>query len=236
MPVQCPRCLALSRDGAQYCDKCGANLRRPEPVIRADPSDSVACPKCGAVNSKTARFCSTCRIPLATVGRESSPKRRLVPSLPLLLLLVTLLLVVALASSGAEGGALAVGIVGCLAALVAWRRKPPAYYYGFVLNLTPQDAELVDSRNNKSLRVWQFRLQRTDDAFREVLRDSRGDQLPPLSVEIRADRIAGTLSDGDKVGIEGRLNRSRMLFALFVRNYSTESDLAITRPRRGPGV
>jgi len=50
--VTCPRCQATSREGARFCEQCGARLAR-------------ACPSCGAEVAAEARFCGGCGAPLA---------------------------------------------------------------------------------------------------------------------------------------------------------------------------
>jgi class 3 adenylate cyclase/tetratricopeptide (TPR) repeat protein len=50
--VTCPRCQASSREGARFCEQCGARLAR-------------ACPGCGAEVAAEARFCGGCGAPLA---------------------------------------------------------------------------------------------------------------------------------------------------------------------------
>jgi class 3 adenylate cyclase/tetratricopeptide (TPR) repeat protein len=49
--VTCPRCQATSRDGARFCEQCGARQAR-------------ACPSCGAEVAAEARFCGACGAPL----------------------------------------------------------------------------------------------------------------------------------------------------------------------------
>ena len=50
--MTCPRCQASSREGARFCEQCGARLAR-------------ACPSCGAEVAAEARFCGGCGAALA---------------------------------------------------------------------------------------------------------------------------------------------------------------------------
>ena len=45
--MRCSKCGAENREGARFCDKCGANL-------------SLKCPSCGAENRTDANFCDSC--------------------------------------------------------------------------------------------------------------------------------------------------------------------------------
>jgi class 3 adenylate cyclase/tetratricopeptide (TPR) repeat protein len=63
--VTCPRCQATSRDGARFCEQCGARQAR-------------ACPSCGAEVAAEARFCGGCGAALAAgapaTGRFADPQ------------------------------------------------------------------------------------------------------------------------------------------------------------------
>ena len=63
--MTCPRCQATSREGARFCEQCGARQAR-------------ACPSCGAEVAAEARFCGGCGAPLAAgapaAGRFGDPQ------------------------------------------------------------------------------------------------------------------------------------------------------------------
>ena len=63
--MTCPRCQAQSRDGARFCEQCGARLAQ-------------ACPGCGAEVAAGARFCGACGAALAAgtpgSGRFTDPQ------------------------------------------------------------------------------------------------------------------------------------------------------------------
>jgi class 3 adenylate cyclase/tetratricopeptide (TPR) repeat protein len=63
--VTCPRCQATSRDGARFCEQCGARQAR-------------ACPSCGAEVAAEARFCGGCGAALtagaSATGRFADPQ------------------------------------------------------------------------------------------------------------------------------------------------------------------
>ena len=63
--MTCPRCQATSREGARFCEQCGARLAR-------------ACPSCGAEVAAEARFCGGCGAALAAgapaTGRFADPQ------------------------------------------------------------------------------------------------------------------------------------------------------------------
>src|SRR5215472_16962632 len=57
--MRCKKCEADNRQGARFCDKCGAKL-------------SPLCPSCGVENRPDARFCDSCGSALtATVAANS---------------------------------------------------------------------------------------------------------------------------------------------------------------------
>jgi len=61
--MQCPRCRAQNRAGAQFCRECGTRLE-------------AACPACGARVEPASRFCDACGSPLgaaATPGAAPTP-------------------------------------------------------------------------------------------------------------------------------------------------------------------
>jgi hypothetical protein len=58
--VTCPRCQAPARDGAKFCEQCGARL-------------ATTCPSCNAETATGSRFCGACGTPLA--GAAPTPTR-----------------------------------------------------------------------------------------------------------------------------------------------------------------
>lgn len=64
--MQCPQCQQANRDGAQFCDQCGARLVH-------------ICPHCGYEGSPRATFCEECATPLAgyaAASRATLPTRQ----------------------------------------------------------------------------------------------------------------------------------------------------------------
>jgi len=61
--VTCPRCQASSREGARFCEQCGARLAR-------------ACASCGAEVAAEARFCGGCARPDRGRSGGGEPLRR----------------------------------------------------------------------------------------------------------------------------------------------------------------
>ena len=63
--MTCPRCQVTSREGARFCEQCGARLAR-------------ACPSCGIEAAAEARFCGGCGAALAVgapaTGRFADPQ------------------------------------------------------------------------------------------------------------------------------------------------------------------
>jgi class 3 adenylate cyclase/tetratricopeptide (TPR) repeat protein len=59
--MRCKKCEADSREGARFCEKCGAKL-------------SPLCPSCGAENRPHARFCDSCGSALTSTGAPHSVK------------------------------------------------------------------------------------------------------------------------------------------------------------------
>src|SRR5437870_5767708 len=58
--VTCPRCQAPAREGAKFCEQCGARL-------------ATTCPSCNAETATGSRFCGACGTPLA--GAAPTPTR-----------------------------------------------------------------------------------------------------------------------------------------------------------------
>src|SRR5579863_7876291 len=56
--MRCNRCSAENRDGAKFCDKCGAKI-------------SPRCASCGAEVRADARFCDSCGAPLSAAAPAS---------------------------------------------------------------------------------------------------------------------------------------------------------------------
>ncbi|XP_045050852.2 double zinc ribbon and ankyrin repeat-containing protein 1 isoform X2 [Desmodus rotundus] len=61
--ISCSKCRRRNRQGACFCDWCGAM-----PVI---PACCFVCPKCGASNHPSARFCGSCGIYLKSLAKLS---------------------------------------------------------------------------------------------------------------------------------------------------------------------
>jgi hypothetical protein len=72
---------------------------------------------------------------------------------------------------------------------------------------------------SKTIEVWEFRLQPTDPSFNQLSRDTSGDLLVPIPVEIRARSISGPLQEGDKVAITGQMVKG----TLYVRQLTNHS-------------
>ena len=60
--MRCSKCSGENREGARFCDKCGAKL-------------SPRCPSCGAESRIDARFCDSCGESLAAPSAELTPKK-----------------------------------------------------------------------------------------------------------------------------------------------------------------
>jgi len=58
--VRCSKCDADNREGARFCDKCGAGL-------------SPKCPSCQAENRSGAKFCDACGAVLGGVALAAAP-------------------------------------------------------------------------------------------------------------------------------------------------------------------
>jgi class 3 adenylate cyclase len=61
--MRCKNCEADNREGARFCDKCGAKL-------------SPLCPSCGAENRPDAKFCDSCGSALTATVPANSVKER----------------------------------------------------------------------------------------------------------------------------------------------------------------
>src|SRR5215831_13017181 len=61
--MRCKKCEADNREGARFCDKCGARL-------------SPLCPSCRAENRPDARFCDSCGTVLTVTVTANSIKER----------------------------------------------------------------------------------------------------------------------------------------------------------------
>jgi class 3 adenylate cyclase len=64
--MRCSKCGAENREGARFCDKCGANL-------------SLKCPSCGAENRTDAKFCNSCGAALSGIGSTGEAKPDQIP-------------------------------------------------------------------------------------------------------------------------------------------------------------
>src|ERR1700735_2017123 len=60
--MRCSKCSAENREGARFCDNCGAKF-------------SPRCPSCGAESRIDARFCDSCGESLAAPAAEVAPKK-----------------------------------------------------------------------------------------------------------------------------------------------------------------
>ena len=61
--MRCKKCEADNREGARFCDKCGAKL-------------SYLCRSCGAENRPDARFCDSCGSAFTTTVSANSVQQR----------------------------------------------------------------------------------------------------------------------------------------------------------------
>jgi ribosomal protein L40E len=70
MGIECQKCGATNRDGAWFCNDCGASLTAPVTVRETVtlPPAMRHCPQCHAVNAATAEFCKICGFGLAAPG------------------------------------------------------------------------------------------------------------------------------------------------------------------------
>ncbi len=66
--MACPRCGAVNRPGAAFCDACGAPLAAAAPVGPAPKS----CSQCGNPNVAGAWVCASCGASLAPGGAGST--------------------------------------------------------------------------------------------------------------------------------------------------------------------
>ncbi len=57
--IICPTCNTENRDGAGFCNHCGARL-----------ASTLVCPACGTSNSAQARYCSQCATPLRGISPQ----------------------------------------------------------------------------------------------------------------------------------------------------------------------
>ena len=64
-------------------------------------------------------------------------------------------------------------------------------------------------------------------AFRVELADQDGDIARLLPVEMLGNAIAGTLRDGDRIFVRGKLSRERILRAINAENRTTDSIIAV---------
>jgi hypothetical protein len=92
-------------------------------------------------------------------------------------------------------------------------------FWGQVIGWQPRQAMDMRYPGQRHLEVWNFRLQQTDENMQKLHRDPEGNLQKPLPVEIRAQAIAGSIQDGDKVEVHGQLVKGT-LYAREVRNHS----------------
>ncbi|MEX2539941.1 MAG: adenylate/guanylate cyclase domain-containing protein [Actinomycetota bacterium] len=67
--MKCPSCQQENREGAAFCDRCGAVL-------------SPRCPQCEAQLRPGARFCDTCGVSVAEAAAQASPEAKPVETDP----------------------------------------------------------------------------------------------------------------------------------------------------------
>ncbi|GAA2104117.1 hypothetical protein GCM10009841_21750 [Microlunatus panaciterrae] len=91
---------------------------------------------------------------------------------------------------------------------------------GRVTDWQPPD-RVVDTRyaDGRTLQVYTFRVQPTDAEWVQARRDEHGGLIPAVPIEIRAREITGSLQDGDRVVVVGRM-RAGTLHAREVINHS----------------
>lgn len=104
--------------------------------------------------------------------------------------------------------------------------------WGRVTNLQSKQAQDMRYPGQRSIEVLDFRLQRTDADFQELLRDLHGTLLPSLTVEIRAQSISGTPHEGDKVEIIGQLAHGT-LYTREVYNHSAGGSKLVVKEWAG---
>lgn len=56
----CEACGAEVPLTSNFCDKCGAQMKKPEPVVEEAPVTEKVCVNCGATLSVDAAFCASC--------------------------------------------------------------------------------------------------------------------------------------------------------------------------------
>ena len=77
-PSKCPQCQTEVASGAEFCPKCGAQIKAPvqQPLTGATPATKAVvrlrCPKCKTIVPDGAGFCPTCgvklKMPQAALG------------------------------------------------------------------------------------------------------------------------------------------------------------------------
>ncbi len=108
-------------------------------------------------------------------------------------------------------------------------QTPASQHWGRVIQKT-MPRSLPDMRypgQNKTMEVWEFRLQPTDPSFNQLSRDARGDLLVAVPVEIRARSISGPLQDGDKVAITGQMVKGTLYVCQLVNHSAGGAALVI---------
>jgi hypothetical protein len=75
----------------------------------------------------------------------------------------------------------------------------------------------VEPSGGKTVLVWDFRLERHDEAKHP---------LPRMAVEMRGPAFEGSISNGDIVEVEGHLGSSNVLHANRLRNLSTNATVS----------
>lgn len=104
--------------------------------------------------------------------------------------------------------------------------------WGRVTNIQSKQAQDMRYPGQRSIEVLDFRLQRTDADFQELLRDLQGNLLSSLPVEIRAQSISGSLNEGDKVEIVGQVAHGT-LYTREVYNHSAGGSKLVVKEWAG---
>jgi len=99
-------------------------------------------------------------------------------------------------------------------------------FHGQVTIVELRQAQDMRYPGQRYLEVLSFRLQRTDEHFKQIFKDRQGNLLKPLQVEIRAQSISGLPHEGDRVEVSGQLVRGT-LYTKEVHNHSTGADLLV---------
>jgi hypothetical protein len=231
MPIQCSNCQQWNNDLATLCSQCGASLSAVQPAQPPVPPPELP-PSPGYLRSwKILLGGLACVFAVLTgiyIVDNPSGGDQWEPMLLLFLVSFVAFLVLAVrhprpagapnVSQRAPARGPADDAVGGREAGVRRASKgTPGGVYGRVTNLQPQ-REVVETVGH-SLHQ-DFRLQRTDSEFKEILRDDQGNPLPPLLAEIRARRFDPILNENDMVEVYGKVVNTT-LYVKALRDHST---------------